>query len=128
MRPVSLELIYGRIAENEILARTKVELEVDTFWAFNAGLDPVEFLEAHKDRIRVIHLKDGIPSAPECKNFDHVQDATQGKALGEGKAPIARIHDWAKRNGVLMVVESEGLDPTGPEEVGRCIRFLRTLD
>lgn len=118
---------YGKIAENEILARTKVELEVDTFWAFNAGVDPVEFLEAHKDRIRVIHLKDGIPSAPECKNFDHVQDATQGKALGEGKAPIAQIHDWAKRNGVLMVVESEGLDPTGPEEVGRCIRFLRTL-
>lgn len=118
---------YGKIAENEILTRTKVELEVDTFWAFNAGVDPVEFLEAHKNRIRVIHLKDGIPCAPERRTFDRVQDGVQGKALGEGKAPIAQIHDWAKRNGVLMVVESEGLDPTGPEEVGRCIRFLRTL-
>lgn len=86
------------------------------------------FLEAHKDRICVIHLKDGIPCAPECRTFGRVQDGVQGKALGEGKAPIAQIHDWAKRNGVLMVVESEGLDPTGPEEVGRCIRFLRTLD
>jgi len=32
------------------------------------------------------------------------------------------------KNDVLMVIESEGLEPTGPEEVKRCIDYLRTLD
>lgn len=127
----SLEFLrtsYGKIPEEELLAHTKMELEIDTFWAFNAGVDPVEFMEAHKDRIRVIHLKDGIPSAPECKTYDHVYEGVWGKALGEGTAPIAQICDWANRNHVLVVVESDGLDPTGPEEIGRSIRYLRTLD
>lgn len=118
----------GKVMEEELLARTNVELEVDTFWAFNAGLDPVEFLEAHKDRIHVIHLKDGIPSAPDCKNYAHVHDDVQGKALGEGKAPVKQVRAWAIANNVRMVVESEGLDPTGEAEVGRCIRYLRSLE
>lgn len=119
---------YGKIIENELIARTSVELEIDTFWAFNAGLDPVVFLEAHKDRIRVIHIKDGIPSAAGDKNYDHVHDNVHGKALGEGEAPVEQIRAWAIAHNVRMVVESEGLDPTGPDEVDRCIRFLRSLD
>ena len=33
----------------------------------------------------------------------------------------------AKRLGMLPVVESEGLDPTGIEEVQRCMDFLKTV-
>ena len=76
----------------------------------------------------MIHLKDGIPSADSDKNYDHVHDNVHGKALGEGKAPVEKIRAWAIAHNVRMVVESEGLDPTGPDEVGRCIRFLRSLD
>lgn len=119
---------YGKIIENEVINRTSVELEIDTFWAFNAGQDVIALLDSLKDRIRVIHLKDGIPSAPECKNYDHVHDGVLGKSVGSGKAPVKLVRDWAIRNGVLMVIESEGLDPTGPEEVGRCISFLRSLE
>ena len=119
---------YGKIIEDEVIARTSLELEIDTFWAFNAAVDVIPFLESHKDRIRVVHLKDGIPSAPECKNFDHVHDAVVGKSVGSGKAPVKLVREWANKNNVLMVIESEGLDPTGPEEVKRCIDFLRTLD
>ena len=119
---------YGKIIEDEIIARTSVELEIDTFWAFNAGLDPVALCEKLKDRIRVIHLKDGIPSADDCKNYAHVHDDVKGKAIGEGKAPVKAVREWALKNGIRMVIESEGLDPTGPEEVNRCITFLRTLD
>ncbi len=119
---------YGKIIEDEIIARTSVELEIDTFWAFNAGLDPVAYCEAHKDRIRVIHLKDGFPSADDCKNYLHVHDGVKGKSVGSGKAPVKAVREWAIKNNVLMVIESEGLDPTGPEEVKRCIDFLRALD
>ena len=46
----------GLIPEEELLARTNLLLEVDTYWVYAAGKDPVAFLQEHKDRIRVIHL------------------------------------------------------------------------
>lgn len=119
---------YGKIIEDEIIARTTVEVEIDTFWAFNAGLNPIEICEKYKNRIRVIHLKDGFPSADDCKNYQHVHDGVQGKSVGSGKAPVKAVREWAIANNILMVIESEGLDPTGPEEAKRCIDFLRTLD
>ena len=119
---------YGKIIEDEIIRRTSVELEIDTFWAFNAGLDPVAYCESLKDRIRVIHLKDGIPSKEENRNMEHVHDGVVGKSVGEGEAPVNAVREWAMKNNVLMVVESEGCDPTGPEEVRRCIDYLKALD
>ncbi len=119
---------YGKIIEDEIINRTSVELEMDTFWAFNAGLDPVAYCESLKDRIRVIHLKDGIPSKPENRNIEHVHDGVVGMSSGQGEAPVKAVHEWAVKNNILMVVESEGCNPTGPDEVKRCIDYLHTLD
>lgn len=118
----------GTVFEDEVIGKTSVELEIDTFWLFNTGRDVIPYLEEHKDRIKVIHLKDGIPSADTCKNYEHVHDGVVGKSVGSGEAPVDDVRDWAIRNNVLMVIESEGLDPTGLEEVGRCIKYLRTLD
>lgn len=118
----------GIVFEDEVIKRTDAELEIDTFWAFNAGIDVIEYLEAHKDRISVIHLKDGIPTAKENQNFYHAHDDVRGMSVGEGKAPVKEIREWAIKNNVLMVVESEGLEPTGIEEVRRCMEYLRTLD
>lgn len=119
---------YGKIIQDEIIRNTHVELEIDTFWTFNAGLDPVAYCENIKDRIRVIHLKDGIPSTPEKRNFEHVQDGVIGKSSGEGEAPVKAVRQWAIENNKLMVIESEGCNPTGPEEVKRCIDYLHSLD
>lgn len=118
----------GQIVEEEILGRTNIEIEVDTFWAYNSGIDAMAFLEANKDRISVIHLKDGIVATAENHNYDNAHSGVSGKALGEGQAPVKDFRAWAMQNNVRMVVESEGLDPTGAEEVGRCIRFLRSLE
>ena len=118
----------GIVFEDEVIARTQVELEIDTFWLYNAGVDVIPYLEAHKDRIRVIHVKDGIASAPESKSFDLVNEGVSGRSLGSGNAPVSAVRKWAIANDVLMVVESEGLNPTGPEEVKRCIDYLHSLD
>ena len=118
----------GTIFENEVIEKTSVELEIDTFWLFNAGIDPVPYLEAHKDRIRVIHLKDGDIPTEGTRDYATAHDGVKGKSLGSGMAPVKAVRDWALANNVLMVVESEGLDPTGPEEVKRCIDFLRSLE
>ena len=106
---------YGQIMHEEMQKRTKLAFEIDTYWAFVAGRDPIEVLEQLKDRVSVIHLKDGTA---EGKGF----------ALGEGQAPVAEIRKKAIELGMMMVVESEGLDPTGPDEVGRCMQYLRRLD
>lgn len=117
----------GIVFENEIIEKTDAELEIDTFWLFNAGIDVISYLEAHRDRIKVIHLKDGVPSAEDKKRYDDVHSNVIGLSLGSGKAPVAAVKEWAEKNGVIMVVESEGLDPTGLEEIKRCIDYLNTL-
>lgn len=106
---------YGAVIHKEIEERTSVEFEIDTYWAYVAGENPIAVLERLKDRIRVIHLKDGFADG-------------HGKALGEGTAPVAAVREYAIKNGLRMVVESETCDPTGIEEVGRCIRYLKSLE
>ena len=113
----------GLIMEEELAKRTDVWFEIDTFWSFNAGLNSIDVLEQYKDRIGFIHLKDGIP-----QDLADPTSKAIGKSLGSGQAPVAQIRKKAMEMGVTMVVESEGLDPTGPEEVKRCIDYLRRLD
>lgn len=125
--PEFLPSPFGTLVINELIARTGIDLEVDTFWAYNANVNPVSFMEAHKDRIHIIHLKDGIPTVPENRTWEMWNKEAKGKALGEGKAPVADVWKWAVQNGVRIVVESEGLDPTGPEEIARSMKYLRTL-
>lgn len=105
---------YGAVVHKEFEERTNVQFEIDTFWAFYAGEDPIALLERLKDRISIIHLKDGL-------------ETRKGKALGEGYAPVERVLDKAIELGFKIVVESEGLDPSGPEEVARCFRYLESL-
>ena len=99
----------------ELEKRTSIEFEIDTFWAWNAGTDPVQVLDRLKDRISVIHLKDGFKGG-------------KGIPLGEGEAPVAEVRKKAIEMGILMVVESETLTPSGLDEAQRCINYLRSLD
>ena len=113
----------GQIFFEMLRDQTKILFEFDTFWLFNAGLDPLEMMETYKDRISFIHLKDGIPQ-------DRTDPASkiEGKSLGSGKAPAALVRKKAIEMGLTIVVESEDLTPSGPEEVGRCMDFLKAQD
>lgn len=93
---------------------TDVQFEIDVFWAYVAGKDPVSVLEEWKDRlIGCIHLKDGFRSP-----------AAEGRSLGLGGLPIRDVIAKCKELGLAMVVESEDLNPSGVEEAARCARFL----
>ena len=113
----------GQIAMDEFAKRTKVNFQIDTFWAYNAGLDPVAVMEKYRDRISVIHLKDGI-----AQDLANPESKPIGKSLGLGNAPILAVRNKALELGIAMVVESEGLEPTGIDEVRRCIDFLKGLE
>ena len=70
-------------------------------------------MEQYRDRITTIHLKDGFKNG-------------EGKSLGQGTAPVAAVLEKAIATGRTIVVESEGLDPTGAEEVQRCMDYLKS--
>lgn len=103
---------WGVRTHDELAARTAVEFEIDTYWAYAAGEDPVALLRRFAGRERVLHLKDGTPDG-------------HGLALGEGSAPLAQIIAAASQLGLLPVVESETQKPDGPAEVTRCMNWLR---
>lgn len=106
---------YGVILHRELELRTALEFEIDTYWAYHAGEDPIALLERLKDRIRVIHIKDGLADG-------------SGRPLGEGTAPVKAVHEYAKAHGLREVVESETLTPDGLTEAKICIDYLRSLD
>ena len=105
---------FGYHIHRELEEKTDVFFEIDTYWAFVAGEDPVALLDRLGDRVRMIHLKDGTPDG-------------NGLALGEGSAPVAAVREKAIAAGLDIVVESEGCRPTGREEAERCIKYLKSL-
>ena len=105
----------GIRVHDELWNRTDLFFEIDTYCAYVAGRDPVAMQKEKAARVPVIHLKDG--------DLCHV-----GKSLGEGFAPVAAVRETAKALGMYMVVESEGQQPDGLSEVGRCIRYLAELE
>ena len=105
----------GQIPHEEMERRTNIDFQIDTFWAFVAGKDPVEVITRLKDRVHVIHLKDGLRNG-------------HGYALGEGEAPVAAVRAKAIELGMHMVVESETLQPDGISEATRCINYLKSLE
>lgn len=113
----------GQIPIDELAARTKINFEIDIFWAFNAGLDPLALLDKYADRMSLIHLKDGIP-----QDWNDSKSKAVDKSLGQGKAPVEAVLNKAGEMGLAIIVESEGLDPCGLDEVERCIRYLNGRD
>ncbi len=105
----------GIISHPELLERTNIGFEIDTFWAFNAGRDPVALMEQYKDRLLSIHIKDGFKGG-------------RGMPLGKGEAPVAAVYAKAVELGVPMIVESETCDPSGAEEARICFDCLKSLE
>ena len=110
-----LKTEYGAFIHKELEEKTDVLFEIDTYWVYNAGEDPLALMKKFKDRLPVIHLKDGLMGG-------------HGKALGEGTAPVKEVRKLALEMGVEMIVESETCDPTGLDEATRCINFLKSLE
>lgn len=105
----------GSVAFEQLIYRTELDLEIDTFWAYAAGIDPVKLLDRLHHRVPVIHIKDGYENG-------------EGMPLGMGTAPVKAVYQAAVKYGIPMVVESETLKPSGLSETDICIRYLRSLE
>ncbi len=104
----------GLIAHVEMQKRTNIKFEIDVYWTYRAGLNPIYILESLKDRVSCIHVKDGT--------MEH------GTPLGQGTAPIAEVVAWAKKNNVDMIVENEPTEDRQMIEAKMCIDYLKSLE
>jgi sugar phosphate isomerase/epimerase len=91
-----LESIIGGRTALEVLADSlapEVGLEVDTYWVFVGGQDPVALLERLGDRVVALHVKDGAGTTDD-------KDQT---AVGAGTLPVRAIIEAAPS--ALRVIE-----------------------
>lgn len=105
----------GSMIYDQLVERTGLFLELDTFWAYAAGKDPVALMETLRERLIAIHIKDGYSDG-------------RGMPLGLGTAPVAQVYQKAVTMGIPMVVESETLAPDGLSEAKICIDYLRAQE
>lgn len=105
----------GQIIYDELVSRTKLGLEIDTYWAYMGGKDPLAMMDELRDRLRFVHIKDGL------------LDRT-GKPLGQGTAPVKEVYQKAKAMGIPMIVESETLQPDGLTEAKICFDYLKSQE
>ena len=87
-----VQRIDGEYAIETLLARTDIELELDTGWAAYAGADPAALLERYDDRISLVHVKDVDPETGT---------ATQ---LGSGCLDLARLGDQLRASTVEWAI------------------------
>jgi sugar phosphate isomerase/epimerase len=95
----------------------RINLDIGHFWT--AGYDPVEYLQAHHDKIVILHLKD--------RNKLPV-GVGENKVWGEGDTPIKGVLQLLKKNkwGIPALVEYEYRGTgTSVEEVKKCMDFSK---
>ena len=93
-----------------------VDLELDCFWAFKAGHDPIAMLQRYRDRITHLHIKDSA-GAPEHRQVD----------VGAGVIDWKRLLEVATAGRVkhVFVEHDEPADAWATVRAGR--EHLRTL-
>lgn len=105
----------GSCIWEQLEERTRLDLEIDTYWAFVGGRDPLEMMERLNERVRIIHIKDGLVDG-------------SGRPLGMGEAPAAAVYRKAVELGDRLIVESETCQPSGLEEARICMDFLKAQE
>jgi len=93
--------LEGSTGFQELMVHTDpalVKLEMDIYWAVQAGQDPFVFMKTYADRIKLIHLKDRIAGSPTSYQLD--ASAEHFTELGKGSIPWPALIEQAHRQGV----------------------------
>ena len=104
----------GEVVYEQLLYRTNLKMEVDTYWAFVGMKNPLGLLKRLGNRVIFVHIKDGSAEG-------------NGTPLGLGAAPVKDVVDYVKQQGIPMVVESETCKPSGLDEAEICINYLNSI-
>lgn len=110
-----------------IVARTDpdaVKFELDMFWAYHGGADPVALLKRYPTRFVLTHLKD-MKTGTDRNLTGHAPDDSS-VALGSGVVPIKDALDAARQTSVEWhIIEEESPEPEKNIPAG--LAYLKTL-
>lgn len=99
------KLIMDKIAEG-------AWLEIDTYWSFEGGADNYKYITENKDKIILLHIKDGIDRKP--------------MALGEGNNDLLSVFKAAKETGIeWLILENDDPTPNGIEDIKRSMDYFK---
>ena len=126
-----LDILFDKIGADLI------KLELDCFWAWAGGVDPVAFLLDHRDHVDdVIHIKDGFnlddctPLQASCVPAELKNGLMGGRnvpsALGRGNVPVAEVMKTAKELGIeWLILEDDQAFPTEMEDVEYSLKLMK---
>jgi len=101
-----------------------VMFELDTFWSWWGGQDPVEFLKKYGSRTPLMHLKDCLKGV--TGNKTGAAPVEYDVPLGTGQIPIAAVLREAKKQGVRhYLIEDESANVPG--SIGKSLAYLGTI-
>ena len=105
------EIMFGDRCCMDVIA-DKAYLEVDTYWSFCGGADNYKYITENKDKIVLLHIKDGIDRKPT--------------ALGEGQNDLLTVFKAAKDIDIeWLVLENDDPVPTGIEDITRSMAYFK---
>ena len=103
----SFEPLEGELPQDILMQNTDpdlVDFEMDIYWVYTAGADPVKWLEKYPSRFRLCHIKDRKKDAPKG-------DGDQSCVAGHGQIDYPSILKVAKKQGMKhYLVEQERYD------------------
>ena len=115
----------------------QIKLELDCFWAWAGGVDPVAFLLDHHDNVDdIIHIKDGF-NLDNCTLLQascvpvELKNGLMGgrcvpSALGRGDVPVKEVMQTAKELGIKwLILENDQAFPSEMEDVKYSAKFLK---
>lgn len=113
----------------DILARESkpdlVAFEMDVFWVFQPGADPVKYLAKYPGRFALMHLKD-IRKGAQVGVFTGKAPLTDDVPLGTGQIPWSAVLKEAQKSGVkYYFIEDES--PTVDAALPESIKFLEKV-
>ena len=93
--------------------------EMDLYWVYFAGKDPVTYFNAHPGRFKQFHVKD----------MSKTDDKINGD-LGKGKIDFATLFKHAEKSGVkhYFVEQESGYNPDSITSAKNCAAYFKTLN
>jgi sugar phosphate isomerase/epimerase len=106
-----------------------LKLEMDIFWAYYAGQDPVDYFQKHPGRFPLLHIKDLKPGFPtSTTDFPYHEGPHPFAPAGQGRIDWVKIFAHARQAGVQHIfVEQDRCDTDPFEAIKTSFDFLKNL-
>lgn len=112
--------LFDYMAENA----TNFKFELDVFWAYHGGADPLALMKKYPTMFVLLHLKD-MQKGVKGNNTGHA-DVETNVALGTGQIDIAAIIAEAKQLGIqYMFIEDESANVAS--QIPESLEYLEAL-